>query len=108
MDAIAEEYALCINHKILIIIAFLITFVRIQDSLKSLTNRQVILKILISEDVTTTFCSLTKIVNILFLLQRKIFPFRNLITHHFKVGKLVDEILEFSILSFLIAWSTSC
>ena len=102
MDAVAEEHAFCVDHKVLIISAFLIAIVRIEDSLESLTDGEVVLEILVSEDIAAAFCSFTQIINVLFLLQRQLVPTRNLITHNFQVGEFVNKILEFTILSFLI------
>ena len=107
MDAVAEEYAFCINYKVLILSAFLIAIVRIQNSLEGLADCEVVLEILVGEDVAAAFGSFAKIIDVFFLLQRQIFPIRDLITHHFQVGELVDEILELFILSFLFAWCTS-
>ena len=110
MDAVAKEHTFRINDKVLVISGVPITLIGVKDSLNSFTNSEIIFKILVRNDITATFRSLTQIIEVFLLLKREILPFWNLITHYFQVSELINEVFKLARLRvglLLAIWCTS-
>ena len=60
---------------------------------------KIVLAVLNPDDVAAILCSLCKMVYIFLLLQSKIVPTMNLISHDLEICELIDKILEVLVLS---------
>ncbi len=104
MDAVGKEQALGIYRELVKLLTCAVTLIVVQDVLHHMTDRNVVLAVLVPMDVTSPFGCLGQMVCILFLLQSELLPSGDGVTHHLKVRKLIKQILE---VTFLLS-ATGC
>ena len=94
MNTVGKKQPLGIYRKLLELLAVAVTLVVFKNVLHHMAYGQVPLAVLVPVNVTAPLGGFGQMVCILFLLQGKLFPSGNCITHYLKVSKLIKQILE--------------